>query len=129
MAFLLSFLGVWERETKTGLERGILFSAGILAAHKITASSPDMDLATVSALRVGAIVLAVVGHCVWGQVCDTLDPGGPEVGAPEGDPVSQLPTPVRGGALGWSIWNTLLMVGRESWSGMGFPKCSHHREL
>lgn len=29
-------------------------AAGVLSAHKIMASSPDMDQATVSALRVGA---------------------------------------------------------------------------
>lgn len=39
----------WER----GLEGGTV-PAGVLAAHKIMASSPDMDLATVSALRVSA---------------------------------------------------------------------------
>lgn len=31
-----------------------LSPVGVLAAHKIMASSPDMDLATVSALRVSA---------------------------------------------------------------------------
>lgn len=30
-----------------------MFSAGVLSAHKIIASSPEMDLPTVSALRVG----------------------------------------------------------------------------
>lgn len=31
-----------------------LYLPGVLAAHRIIASSPDMDLDTVSALRVGA---------------------------------------------------------------------------
>lgn len=36
------------------LREGLLSPAGVVAAHKIMASSPDMDMATVSALRVGA---------------------------------------------------------------------------
>lgn len=32
-----------------------MFSAGVLSAHKIIASSPEMDLPTVSALRVGGM--------------------------------------------------------------------------
>ncbi|KAG8507554.1 Pyrroline-5-carboxylate reductase 1, mitochondrial, partial [Galemys pyrenaicus] len=38
------------REARVGGERGTL-PTGVLAAHRITASSPDMGLATVSALR------------------------------------------------------------------------------
>lgn len=61
-------------EDRTDLEEGSLLPAGILAAHKIMASSPDMDLATVSALRVGAgwtgtgrWSLKGLSHCVWGE--------------------------------------------------------------
>lgn len=50
----LSFLAMWGREARTSFEGGTLSLAGVLAAHKIMASSPDMDQATVSALRVGA---------------------------------------------------------------------------
>lgn len=46
-------LGVLLALLGTGLEGGTV-PAGVLAAHKIMASSPDMDLATVSALRVSA---------------------------------------------------------------------------
>ena len=35
--------------------RKALSSVGILSAHKIIASSPEMDLPTVSALRVGGV--------------------------------------------------------------------------
>ena len=48
-------------------EGGTLSPAGVLAAHKIMASSPDMDLATVSALRVGEgwpLVPAGASQCV-----------------------------------------------------------------
>lgn len=47
-------VAVWGREARTSFEGGILSPTGVLAAHKIMASSPDMDQATVSALRVGA---------------------------------------------------------------------------
>lgn len=47
-------------------EGRILFPAGVLAAHKIMASSPDMDQATVSALRVGA-TLKQIGSLTEGQ--------------------------------------------------------------
>lgn len=54
---VLSYSSSWEwggREARTGHEEELFPLSGILAAHKIMASSPDMDLATVSALRVGA---------------------------------------------------------------------------
>lgn len=47
-------VAAWGREARTSFEGGILSPTGVLAAHKIMASSPDMDQATVSALRVGA---------------------------------------------------------------------------
>lgn len=54
VGFPLSSLGMPGREARTGLEGRTLSPAGVLAAHKIMASSPDMDLGTVSSLRVGA---------------------------------------------------------------------------
>lgn len=66
MVFLFFFLGVWEREIKIGLKRGILFFVGILVVYKIIVSFLDMDLVTVFVFRVGAIVFVVVGYCVWG---------------------------------------------------------------
>lgn len=53
--FLCCLLLVTQgREARTSLEEGILSLTGVLGAHKIMASSPDMDQSTVSALRVGA---------------------------------------------------------------------------
>lgn len=49
----VSAVAAWGREARTSFEGGILSPTGVLAAHKIMASSPDMDQATVSALRVG----------------------------------------------------------------------------
>lgn len=57
------------------LREGLLSPAGVVAAHKIMASSPDMDMATVSALRVGAglegdwaAVPLEVGQYFWKSV-------------------------------------------------------------
>ena len=43
-----------SQKKKKRTEEELFLPSGVLAAHKIMASSPDMDLATVSALRVGA---------------------------------------------------------------------------
>lgn len=108
VGFPLSFLGMWEREARTGLDGRTVSPAGVLAAHKIMASSPDMDLATVSSLRVGAGWPCRGWSVCLGQVCDSLEPGGPGVEALAGGTMKQPPTPARGGALGWSISQTLL---------------------
>ena len=96
------------------LREGLLSPAGVVAAHKIMASSPDMDLATVSALRVGAglegdwaAVPLEVGQYFWKPLCDSHDPGRLGVGAPVGSTVPHFPTPVRRGSLGKTILKTL----------------------
>lgn len=110
----LFFLGCGGGMPGLALREGLLTPAGVVAAHKIMASSPDMDLATVSALRVGAglegdweAVPQEVSQYFWKPVCDSLDPGRPGVGAPVGGTMPQSPIPMRRGSLGKTILKTL----------------------
>lgn len=144
----LFFLGCGGGMPGLALREGLLTPAGVVAAHKIMASSPDMDLATVSALRVGAglegdweAVPLEVGQYFWKPVCDSLDPGRLGVGAPVGGTMPQSPTPMRRGSLDKTILRLCLLdyrwlpslsswdlrrahvqlVGKGCWSGMRFP--------
>lgn len=134
---------------RTGLEGGTLSPAGVLAAHKIMASSPDMDLATVSSLRVGA---GWQGGCAC-RVCLGVrlrQPGpwrarSPVCSSGHGE-TAPHPSERRGSGLkrltdsvqllGWDLGNGhVRLVGSGCWSGMGCwgarqmePQCGARRD-